>query len=140
MSVSSLLLPVFVQVGLTFLVLLRLAMLRQMAFRAGLNPQDVAMREPNFPPSAVQASHCYQNELELPMLFYVLAALILVTSTNSFVFVLLAWVFVLTRIVRAYVHLTVNIVRVRGPVFGLGLVVLIAMWVIFAARILVSGA
>ena len=42
------------------------------------------------------------------MLFYVLVAFILITSTNSLVFVILAWVFVLSRIVHAYIHTGIN--------------------------------
>jgi len=140
MSVSSLLLPVFVQVGLTFFVLLRMAALRQKAFRSGVNPRDIAMREDNWPKPALQAANCYLNEFELPVLFYALVAFILITSTNSLIFVLLAWIFVLTRIVRAYVHLGSNVVQMRGLSFGLGALVLIVMWVIFALRILVTGA
>lgn len=141
MSVSSLLLPVFVQVGLTFFVLLRLAALRQSAFRSGaVKPGDVALRENNWPRLTQQTSNAYLNELELPVLFYVLVAFILITSTNSLIFVLLAWVFVLTRLARAYVHIGSNNVRVRGLSFGLGVLVLIVMWIIFAVRILLTGA
>jgi hypothetical protein len=141
MTVSGLLLPVFVQVGLTFYVMMRMAMLRQSAFRSGaVNPSDVALREGKWPLKAQQAANCYLNEFELPVLFYALVGFILITSTNSVIFVLLAWAFVLTRIVRAYVHLSSNVVRIRGVAFGLGVLILLVMWVIFAVRILVTGA
>jgi hypothetical protein len=48
----------------------------------------------------------------------------------------LAWIFVVLRLAHAYVHTTNNIVLVRGRVYGGGLVVLLAMWVIFAVKIL----
>jgi hypothetical protein len=48
----------------------------------------------------------------------------------------LAWIFVILRIVHAYVHTTNNVVLVRGRVYGAGLVVLLAMWIIFAVKIL----
>jgi len=141
MPVSSLLLPVFVQVGLTFFVLLWLSALRQRAFFSGtVKPRDIALREPNWPPRIQQVANCYHNELELPVLFYVVVALILITSTNSLVFVILAWVFALSRIARAYIHTGGNVVRARGLAFGIGIVALVAMWLIFAIRILATGA
>jgi len=141
MSVSSLLLPVFVQVALTFFILAWAGRQRVAALRSGaVKPGDVALREPNWPPQALKVANCYQNELELPMLFYAVVAFILITSTNSIVFVVLAWVFVLSRLVRAFIHTGSNAVSSRGAAFGIGVVALIAMWVIFAVRILVSGA
>ena len=141
MSVSSLLLPVFVQVFLTFGTLFWMGALRQRLFRSGtVKPQDVALRENRWPLEAQQAANSYLNEFEIPVLFYAVVAFILITSTNSIIFVILAWVFVLSRVVRAYVHLTSNVVPVRGMAFAIGVAALFAMWVIFAIRVLASGA
>jgi hypothetical protein len=74
------------------------------------------------------------------MLFYVVVAFILITSTNSLVFVLLAWIFVLSRLVHAYIHTGQNDVLARSMAIGVGALALVAMWVIFAIRILVTGA
>lgn len=141
MSVSSLLLPVFVQVGLTFFIMFWMGVLRREALNSGrVKPEDIALRQPNWPPRALQVANNFQNQLELPMLFYAVVAFILITSTNSFVFVILAWVFVLSRIVHAYVHTGSNDVTQRSLAIGVGALALIAMWVIFAIRILVTGA
>ena len=48
----------------------------------------------------------------------------------------MAWIFVLSRLAHAYVHVTSNRVNIRGPVFGIGLLVLMLMWLIFIVRIL----
>lgn len=141
MPVSSLMLPVFIQVALTFAVLLWAARLRMQALRSGAaKPSDVALRQPNWPPHVLQVANSYQNELELPMLFYAVVALILITSTNSIIFVVLAWVFVISRLVRAFIHTGSNVVRLRGAAFGVGVITLAAMWVILAVRILATGA
>ena len=50
----------------------------------------------------------------------------------------LAWVFVLTRLLHAYIHTTSNIVRHRFNAFAVGVFILLAMWIIFAVRILLS--
>jgi hypothetical protein len=137
MSVASLLLPVFVQVGLTFALMLWMASHRVTAIKAGtVRPRDIALREPNWPQRATQIANCFHNQFELPVLFYVLVALILVTSTNSTIFVLLAWAFVLTRLVHAFVHTGSNRVDRRFYAMAAGMAILIAMWVVFAVRIL----
>ena len=141
MTVTDLLLPVFVQVGLTFFIMFWMGILRRRALSSGaVQPSDIALREPKWPTRALQVANNFQNQLELPMLFYVLVAFILITSTNSLIFVILAWVFVLARLVHAYIHTGHNDVWQRGAALGVGAFALVAMWVIFAIRILVTGA
>jgi len=50
----------------------------------------------------------YHNQLELPVLFYVLTILVIITRHADFLFVVLAWVFVLLRVAHAAVHVTSN--------------------------------
>jgi len=141
MSVSSLLLPVFVQIALTFAIMFRMAVLRRRALSSGaVKEHEIALRQPAWPPRALQVANSFHNQLELPMLFYVLVAFILITSTNSVIFVVLAWVFVLSRIVHAYIHTGTNEVVPRSMALGVGAIALVAMWAIFAVRILASGA
>lgn len=137
MSVAGLLLPVFVQVALTFALMLWMATLRVGAIRARVvRPRDIALREPNWPEQATQVANCFHNQLELPMLFYVLVALILITSTNSDVFVWLAWAFVATRLLHAWIHTGSNEVDKRFYAMAAGMAVLVVMWVVFAVRVL----
>ena len=101
-----------------------------------VSPRDVALREPNWPPRVLQISNAVHNQLELPLLFYVLTILAIMTRHADVLFVVMAWIFVLSRVAHAYVHVTSNRLQVRGPVFGLGLLVLFLMWLIFIVRIL----
>ncbi len=141
MTVSDLLLPVFVEVGLTFFLMFWMGILRRRALSSGaVKPSDIALRQPAWPPRTLQVANCFHNQLELPMLFYAVVAFILITSTNSLVFVLLAWIFVLSRLVHAYIHTGANDVLSRSMAIGVGALALVAMWVIFAIRILVTGA
>jgi hypothetical protein len=141
MSVTSLLLPVFVQVALTFALMFWMAKERRQALLTGqVKPKDISLRQPNWPARATQIANCFHNQLELPMLFYALAAFILITRTNDIIFVVLAWVFVAARIAHAYVHTGVNDVDMRSKAIAIAAVALIVMWVIFAVRILSSGA
>jgi hypothetical protein len=136
MSVASLLVPVFVQVALTLALMGWMASHRVTAIRSGaVRPRDIALREPNWPARATQIANCFHNQFELPVLFYVLVALILITRTNSTEFVLLAWAFVITRLVHAFIHTTSNRVDRRFYAMAAGMVILVVMWIIFAVRI-----
>ncbi|HEY7669440.1 MAG TPA: MAPEG family protein [Hyphomicrobium sp.] len=139
MSVASLLVPVFVQMALTLALMFWMASHRVAAVRSGVvRPKDIALREPNWPARATQIANCFHNQLELPMLFYVLVALILITSTNSAAFVILAWAFVASRLVHAYIHTGSNRIDHRFYAMATGMVILTVMWVIFAARVLTA--
>ncbi len=141
MSVVSLLLPVFVQVGLTFALMMWMASHRVTAIRSGaVRPKDIALREPSWPARAIQIANAFHNQLELPVLFYVLAALILTTRTNSLVFVILAWAFVITRLIHAYIHTGSNRVDRRFYAMAAGMTILVLMWVIFAVRVITAEA
>ena len=72
----------------------------------------------------------------LPTLFYILTLLAYFTHHAGILFVVLAWVFVIFRLLHAYVHVTSNIANLRGMLFGLGSVVLAVMWVIFIIQVL----
>ncbi len=141
MSVTSLLLPVFAQVVLTFGLMFWMASLRVRAIRSrSVRPRDIALRQPNWPERATQIANCFHNQLELPILFYAVVAFILITSSNSIIFVILAWLYVLTRFIHARIHTGSNEVDKRFYAMLAGTVILGAMWVVFMVRtILVQG-
>ena len=139
MSIPTVLFPLFVEVVLTFVLGFWLAALRVDAVRSGeVHPRDIALREPNWPTGVLQVGNAYHNELELPLLFYVLTILSVITRHADLLFVLLAWVFVALRLARAYVHVTDNRVSRRGMAFLAGAIVLAVMWAVFIVRILLG--
>lgn len=137
MSVMEVLLPVFVQVILTLYVAFVLAYHRVSAVRSGeLRGKKIALREPNWPEQTLRVSNNYLSQFELPVLFYVLMILLLITRQADFIQMTLAWIFVVSRIAHAYVHLTSNRINLRGPLFGIGLFVLAIMWGLFMFSII----
>ena len=137
MSIGFVLLPLFVQVVLTFALYCWMAYHRVTSIRSGVvHPRDVALRQPNWPPRVLQIANAAHNQLELPLLFYVLTILSITTRHADVLFVVLSWVFVLSRLGHAYIHVTSNRVPRRGAMFGIGLLVLMIMWLIFIVRIL----
>jgi hypothetical protein len=139
MSTQAILLPLFVQVFLTFGLMFGMMYHRTSAIsRKEVRLSDISMREPNWPYRASLFANAFSNQFELPVLFYVLTILEYVTRHADFVFVVLAWIFVLFRVLQALVHVTDNNVSRRGAFYGIGALVLVAMWIIFAVRILLG--
>ena len=139
MSMQTVLFPLFVEVVLTFVLGFWLSALRVDAIRSGrVHPRDIALGEPNWPTRVTQVGNAYHNELELPLLFYVLTILSIITRHADLLFVLLAWVFVVLRLARAYIHVTDNSVSRRGMVFLASAIVLAVMWAVFIVRILLG--
>jgi hypothetical protein len=136
MTVPAILLPVFVQVALIFGLLFWMAILRQGAVRRGeLTFQDAALGSP-WTGRTAQVSNSFNNQFQLPALFFAVVILALITHKADLVFVVLEWLFVAFRILHAAVHTGPNIVRVRGPFWGLSSFALLAMWIWFALHIL----
>jgi hypothetical protein len=139
MTIQAVLAPLFVEVALTFVLLIWMAMRRRADVGNGtVAIPRIALGEANWPPATMQVSNSFNNQFQLPVLFYVLTILVIVTRHADLLFVVLAWVFVLLRIGHAAIHTTSNIVRLRGSIYGIGAIVLIVMWVIFALRIMLA--
>jgi len=136
MTLIAILLPMFAQVVLTFVLLFWMGYLRIQAIRSGaVDPRQVALREPNWPPRVLQIANAFHNQLELPILFYVVVLLALATDALDVVLCVLSWMFVLARFVHAYIHVTSNRLDRRTGTFGISAVALLLMWVIVFARI-----
>ena len=140
MTVDAILLPLFVQVGLTFFLLFWTGSVRVAAVRGReVRIPDIALGQPAWPARVTQISNAYHNQLELPLLFYVLVILALFTRKADTFFVVLAWMFVATRLVHAAIHVTSNDVQRRFFAFLVGALILFIMWIVFALRIFFAG-
>jgi hypothetical protein len=131
------LLPVVVLIGLTFALLLGMAGARRQALVSReTKVRDIVLGQPNWPTRTTQIGNCYRNQFELPLLFYVLVALALPLRHADLFIVLMSWVFVVTRFVHAGIFVSSNDLRNRSLAWFAGALVLFAMWVYFALKIL----
>jgi hypothetical protein len=139
MSVQAILLPLFVQVALTFVLLFGMGMARVGVVKSGqVKIRDIALGQPGWPERQTQIANCFNNQFQLPVLFYLLVALALFTRKADLLFVLLSWLFVVLRVAHAWVHVTSNHVPTRFRWYAAGVVVLLAIWVVFAVQILLG--
>jgi hypothetical protein len=131
------LLPVVVLIGLTFALLLGMAGARRGALVGGQTKvRDIVMGQPNWPTRATQIGNCFKNQFELPVLFYILIAIALPLRHADLIIVLLSWVFVVTRFIHAGIFVTHNDLNQRSLAWFAGVLVLLAMWLYFALRIM----
>ena len=121
MMIQGILLPVFILVGLTFVLLFWTGRSRSGAATTGARSE---------------AALAIYDPLQLVTLFYVLVALALPLRQADLVMVMLAWVFVITRFLYAGVLVSTLGETNRNLAYISGALVLLAMWVYFALRIL----
>jgi hypothetical protein len=139
MPIQFVLLPLFVEVALTLGLLAWMGVARSRDLRTGaVHPRDIALGEDKWTPRTTQIANCFNNQFQVPVLFYVLTILSIMTRHADIVFLVLAWIFVICRLCHAYVHTTSNVVRVRGSVYGVGVLALMIAWIVFMVRILLG--
>ena len=137
MSVQMVLLPVFVSVGLTFFLLLWMVTARTKAVKAReTSLKDIAAGQPKYPARVAQIGNCFSNQFEVPLLFYFLIALALPLRRADLFIVLMSWVFVVTRFAHASIFVTSNNIQQRSLAWFAGALVLLAMWIYFALKLL----
>jgi hypothetical protein len=131
--------PLLVQAGLTFFLLFWMGKERYQAVRDG----TVVRNEPGVRPTwlgrAGTISNAFHNQLEMPMLFFVVAILAILTGSADYPMTALAWVYVILRIVHAAIHTTYNKIPHRFLVYILSNLVLLAMWVKLAIHVFTAG-
>lgn len=76
------------------------------------------------------------NLFEMPVLYFALVPLLIVTGSASGIQVGLAWAFVALRLVHSIIQIGPNTIRARARVFIASSVVLFAMWLGFVMDIL----
>ncbi len=137
MTVPMILFPVFVLVAQIFILALWMGYERNRAIYAKeVRIKEIALTKEPWPERAKKISNSYHNQYELPVLYFVLVAFALITRKADLIFVVLSWVFVISRIVHMLIHTTSNRVPRRFFAYAFGLLVLIVMWAYFALLIL----
>ncbi|MFT2096990.1 MAPEG family protein [Marinomonas sp. 2405UD66-6] len=71
----------------------------------------------------------FNNQFEVPVLFYVVCSLYIFWGINSYFALIVAWLFVVLRVVHSYIHLTYNHVFHRMITFWLSLLCVMTLWV-----------
>lgn len=141
MPAFPLLWPIIAMAALTFVVWFVLVVQRMAHLKA--NPprrEDLATGDSSrryFEPVARPADNL-ANLFEMPVLFFVVAVLLIVTELANDVQVMLAWAYVAVRAVHSVFHLRGQ-VKQRFFSYLLSMAVLLAMWVGFTVDAVQAG-
>ncbi|RDJ27674.1 hypothetical protein DWF00_12145 [Bosea caraganae] len=122
--------PALAQILWTFIVLGIVFVRRRRAFLdKAVSPADVAVSTERYPEPARLAAANYTNQFEAPVLFFALIMVAMEVGAVGTLMAVLAWLFVLSRVVHTFVHVGSNRLHLRAIVFGLGIACLVCMWI-----------
>jgi hypothetical protein len=143
MTYSPILIPVVALVSWTLIVMLWMLVSRMGEFRR------LGVTFDNIPPgsrgvdlegkaeaTAQWKSHNYNHLMEQPTIFYAIAITLALMDFGGGINYLLAWGYVILRILHSLIQCTVNVVRYRLLVFGLASACLFGLAIHAAFRIL----
>ncbi len=100
------------------------------AWSGKINPDYFKlMNGHDVPEAIIVTARAFNNQFEVPLLFYVVSILYLFLMPNDTLGFVLAWLFVFSRYVNAYIHLTYNHIVHRLIAFLLGFICVIIMWI-----------
>ncbi len=133
LSTNATLWPMIAHAALVFFLYWLLSKKRIAAIKSG-SAQAAQFRENlQEPPESLLVHNNIRNQFELPVLFHAVCLALYASTADNWGTVALSWLFVLSRYVHAYVHLTSNRLRYRRPLFILGFATLVLLWIWLAA-------
>lgn len=129
---STLIYPLSIQVFLTFAIgFLTLKSRMHAVKHKEVSPSYFKHNRGKAPESMLRYGDNFQNQFELPVLFYLLISLLLITETSHIGFLIGAWLFVATRLIHSYIHIKTNHILHRMKLFVAGVLTLMVMWIGF---------
>ncbi|AVF02293.1 MULTISPECIES: MAPEG family protein [Devosia] len=106
--------------------------------RGEIKVADIAVEKDAYPLKARLLSNSFDNQFQLPLLFFVGALAALHFGLLDWFTVGLAWLFVFLRYVHAAIHVTTNRVYRRFAAYTAGLAVLALFWLWLVLRLLLA--
>ncbi len=126
----------FAMVLLTASVLLRLFRLRSRLTAQGkIDPAYFSVYQGEAEPVAsAQLSRHFANLYEAPVLFYVCCLAAMATQSTATPFLLLAWAYVVARIIHTFIHTGKNELWPRIYAYFGSCIILLSMWFLLVFR------
>jgi hypothetical protein len=135
MNQTAIFWPVIGHALLVFIVYVVLLVRRYRTVMSGqARAQQYKLRATEPEPTMTVANNL-MNQFEAPVLFHVVCLAFHATAGVSYVVVTMAWLFVLSRYVHSWVHLSTNKLKHRNYAFRAGLVILFLMWLWFTLHL-----
>lgn len=128
--------PVLTQITLTILGFMLLGVRKSKAIKIdNVDRTKAALDNDAWPDYVLMVSNNIRNQFQVPVLFYVLCFIFYSLDAVTVAALSLAWVFVISRIIHAYIHMSSNYVPARFGVFTIGFVVMVLMTILAASTL-----
>ena len=133
--------PMITQVGLTAFIWFIMYTRRLSEIRSRrINPQSLATRQLSSDVlENVTAADNFHSLFETPVLFFAVCICLAITGEVNPLQLTLAWTYVGLRAAHSIIHITYNRVVHRFIVYVISTVCLFAMWIIFAASLVLGN-
>ncbi len=87
------------------------------------------MEGENVPEIVTKTTRNFNNQFEIPVLFYIACTLHISFGIENAIAVIFAWLFVSFRFIHSYIHLTYNHILHRMLVFWASFICVVVLWV-----------
>ncbi len=129
MTANAIFWPMIGHVLLVYVIYARMSAARVGAVKRGEAKVSQFRENRNEPEASLFLRNSLTNQFELPVLFYSVCLALHITGGVNWFSLALAWAFVASRYVHAWIHTTSNRIRYRRPAFIAGFLLLFALWV-----------
>ena len=128
--------PMFAMVVMTFIVLIQLFRTRTRSVTSGAVKASFykTFQGDAEPEAAQKLTRHFANLFEAPTLYYVACLAGLTMHVTDLAFLIMAWAYVLARLIHAYIHIGKNKIYPRIYAYFSSWLVLLAMWTYLALR------
>jgi hypothetical protein len=135
-----LLLPLFLHIALITFVGIRSVTARVKSVVGGdTKISAIALNSGAWPDDIRKIGNNFDNQFQVPMLWYGVCALLIVTQKADWIGVALSWAFLIARVWHSAIHIGTNYVPLRMRVFLGSFTAVFLMWAWFGLRLYVIG-
>ncbi|CCK74883.1 conserved hypothetical protein [Oleispira antarctica RB-8] len=130
-------LPVLAHVALVFMLYIYLGIVKSRAVKKGSVDRKKAALDPKaWPVSVVKVLNNLGNQFESPVIFYIISIIYYLTNNVDSFLISIMSIYVLTRYMHTYIHVTSNFVPHRFKLFLAGVLILLALTIWLALKLI----
>jgi hypothetical protein len=121
-------LPVLAHVVLIFMLYIYLGIVKSRAVKEGSVDRKKAALDPKaWPEPVVKVLNNLGNQFESPVIFYIISIIYYLTNNVDSFLISIMSIYVLTRYMHTYIHVTSNFVPYRFKLFLVGVLILLVL-------------
>ena len=130
--------PLLTMVILTLIVTIRLLFFAVKSIIKGeVHIKQYRIYDGEFPAKFISVRQHYKNMFEMPILFYLLCTLLIISDSIAPLDIQLAWGFVIFRILHSISRIPNKNVNIRFGLFAGSFIMLVAEWVNYGLKLII---